>query len=153
VLALSLAAAGCYSYTEVSPAAVPPGSDVRLRVARGSALSVGTRQVPDDGRPLRGKVLPGTSADTLLFSVALGPGEPGNPSLGLRGMVPIPMSDVELVEVRRLEKARTWAFVGVGALLGLVVLDWAFDVTNADKPGSEPGGADNAAIVRFRLRR
>ncbi len=52
-LALSLLTAGCYAYTEVSPAAVPPGSSVRLRVDSRVQLSVGETPLPDGGRLIR----------------------------------------------------------------------------------------------------
>lgn len=152
-LALSLVfASGCHAYADVSPAAAPPGSDVRLRLAPGSAVGVGTMPMPDDGRLLLGKVVAGTSADRLLLAVAVEPGEPGSPSLGLRSTVTVPVSEVERMEVRRLQKRRTAVAVGVGALLAYVATDWAFNVSNPNKPGSVPGGENNARLVRFRLR-
>jgi len=152
ILALTLLASGCYTYREVSPAAVPPGSSVRLRVDPRAQLSVGETPLPDGGRVIRGKLLPGGSADTMLCSVALSNGDPLTPLRGLRGTVSVAVADVDRLEVRRLQKGLTAAAVTTGALLGLVVLDWAFNITNPNEgPGDGGGGADNARIPLFRL--
>ena len=153
VLALTVLASGCYSYTEVSPAAVPPGSNVRLRVAPRVPLSVGETPLPDGGRMLRGKLLQGSSADTLLCSVALSNGDPATPLRGLRGTVAVPVTDVQRLEVRRLQKGLTAAAVTTGALLGFAVLEWAFNITNPNEEGGDdPGGVNNARVELFRLR-
>ena len=143
---------GCYAYAEVSPAAVPPGRDVRLRLARGTEVSLGTIPVLDDGGPLEGQVVDGTTPERLLLSVALGPGQPGNVGLGLRSTVAIPMPDVARMEVRRLQRGRTAAAVGLGAVLAYAVTEWAFNVSNPGKEGGSPNGGDNALIAVFRLR-
>ena len=153
VLALTLLASGCYAYTEVSPAAVPPGSSIRLRLAPRVQSSVGEMPLPDGQRVIRGRLLQGSSADTLLCSVALSNGDPLVPSRGLRGTVSVPVADVERLEVRRLEKGRTAIVVTTGALLGFAVLEWAFNITNANEQGGDdPGGVNNARVVFFRLR-
>lgn len=150
-LALCLLAAGCYAYTEASPAAVPPGSNVRLRVDPRATLSAGETPL-DTERPIRAKLLEGSTAERLLCSVVLGSGDPLSASRGLRGTVSIPIRDVERLEVRHLERGRTAAAVGAGALLGFVVLDWAFNIIlPSESPGEQPGGVDNARIVLFRL--
>ena len=153
VLALSVLASGCYAYTQVSPAAAPPGSSVRLRVDPRVPLSVGEMPLPDGGRVIRGKLLQGSSSDTLLCSVPLSNGDPLTPLRGLRGTVSVPVADVERFEVRRLQKGRTAATVATGALLGFAVLEWAFNITNPNKEGGdEPGGVNNARVELFRLR-
>ena len=152
-LALSLLTAGCYAYTEVSPAAVPPGSNVRLRVDSRVQLSVGEIPLPDGGRLIRGKLLQGSSSDTLLCSVALSNSGPLTPLRGLRGTVSVPVADVERLEVRRLQKGRTAAAVTTGALLGFAVLEWAFNVTKPNKEGGDdPGEVNNARVVLFGFR-
>ncbi|MDP2955110.1 MAG: hypothetical protein Q8N53_01705 [Longimicrobiales bacterium] len=151
-LALSALASGCYSYTEVSPAAVPPGSYVRLTLeptarvdAAGEALLEGTRSV-------RGRLVEGSSAETLRFSVALGGGDPRVASRGLRSSVAVPTADVSRLEVRQLEKGRTGALIGASGFVAYLVTKWAFNVLD---PSSDPsdggGGTDNARFVLFRL--
>ncbi len=152
-LAFSLAAPACYTYTQVSPAAVAPGSSVRLQTASQAALTLGTVPLPEGGRIIQGTLLSGSSPDTLVCAVPLSNGEPLASSRGLRGTVLVPVAAVERLEVRRLQKGRTAAVVATGAVLGLVVLKWAFDVSLPSKQGSEPAGGGNnmrGALLRLR---
>jgi len=153
-LALSLVASGCYSYTEVSPAAVPPGSEVRVGVGPQAGVRVGADPLPEGTRSLRGRLMEGGSAETLLLSVAVGRGEPGVATRQLRQTVSVPWGDVERLEVRRLEKGRTAALIGGGGLAAAVVTAWAFNVLDPSPGPSDGGGGgvDNAGVVLFRLR-
>ncbi|HSW28750.1 MAG TPA: hypothetical protein VLH75_04555 [Longimicrobiales bacterium] len=152
-LALSLLASGCYSYTGVSPAAVPPGSSVRVTVTPGAAVGVGANPLPEGTRSLSGKLMEGSTNQTLLLSVALGKGDPGASSRQLRSTVTVPMADVQLLELRRMEKGRTALLIGGGTLGAYLITTWAFNVLD---PSSDPsdgggGGVDNARFVLFRL--
>lgn len=150
--AIQLALAGCYNYTRVEPGAVPPGSDVRIRVDRDVPLSVGAIPLRDGGGVLRGKLVRGPSTDTLFCDVLLGTPIDGEVSRGLRGTVSIPAGAVESVEVRGLDVLRTGGLVGGGVLLAWVIVDNAFDIHNG-KEGTDPSGnVDNARITLFRLR-
>ncbi len=153
-LALGLLVSGCYSYTEVSPAAVPPGSFVRVTVAPTSNVGVGAEPVPEGPRALSGRLMEGTSSEALRLSVPLGKGDPGLSSRQLRSTVTLPMADVRRVELRRFEKGRTALLVGGGTVGAYIITTWAFNVLD---PSSDPndgggGGVDNARIVLFRLR-
>lgn len=153
VLALSLLASGCYSYTEVSPAAVPPGSYVRVSLDPGARVDAAGQELLEGTRSVHGRLMEGSSAETLLFSVALSNGDPRLASRGLRSTVSVPVADLERVEVRHLEKGRTGALIGAGGFVAYIVTKWAFNVLD---PSSDPsdggGGVDNAGIVLFRLR-
>lgn len=152
-LALSLPGAACYTYTQVSPAAVVPGSSVRVRIAAQAALPPGTVPRADGTRMVQGTLLRGSSADTLVCAVPLTDGDPIAGSRGLSGTALVPVADVERVEVRHLQKGRTAAVLGAGTLLGLAVVRWAFDVTLPSKQGGEqPGGGNNARRVLLQLR-
>lgn len=152
-LALSLLASGCYSYTEVSPAAVPPGSTVRVSLNPRADIGVGADPLPVGTRLLRGRLVEGSSSETLRLSVALGEGDPGLSSRGLRSTVAVPMVEVERVEVRRLEKGRTAALVFGGGLGAYLVTEWAFKVLDPSSDTNDGGGGpDNARLVLFRLR-
>lgn len=153
-LALSLVAAGCYSYTEVSPAAVPPGSTVRVTVAPTSTVGVGAETLPEGPRALSGRLMEGTSSEALRLSVPLGKGDPGASARQLRSTVTVPMADVRRVELREFDRGRTALLVGGGSLGAYFLSTWAFNVLN---PSSDPGdagggGVDNARFVLFRLR-
>lgn len=152
LLALAMAGGpGCYSYSAVAPGAVPVGSHVRVQVRPGAELHVGSLALPDRA-PLRGRVDGYQTPDTLLLGVALDPSSSGTPSRGLRGAVALPLSDIERVELRRLDRVRTGASVGALVLLGAAVLDLAFDIRNAREGTDDPGGVDNARIVLLRWR-
>ena len=154
ILAAGAASAlmGCYTYTPTPPSAAPPGSDVRIHVARGTPLAVGETPLPQNGNGVvRGKLIEGPSSETLLCSVLLETGLPGSTSRGLRGTVSIPMDAVEELEVRRLDRFRTFSLVGLGTALAFVIVDAAFDVRNSREGTDESGGTDNALITLFRI--
>lgn len=152
LLSAQLGLAGCYSYTRVEPGAVPPGSDVRVRVSNGVELNVGELPLLEDGGMVEGKVLRTPTADTLFCDVLLGIPEEGAASRGLRGTVSIPAGAVESVEVRRLDKLRSGGLVGAGVALAWVILDASFNINNPNPPADEPGGVNNARITLFHLR-
>ncbi len=152
-LAFSLPGAACYTYTQVSPAAVAPGSSVRVRTAAQGAPALGSIPSPEGGRVIEGRLLPRSSPDTLACAVPLGNGEPLAWSHGLVGTVLVPVAGVERLEVRHLQKGRTAALIGTAAVIGVAVLKWAFDVSLPSKPGSEPpGGGNNMRGALLQLR-
>jgi hypothetical protein len=152
-LALSLLAAGCYSYTEVSPAAVPPGSYVRVSVDPGAIVQVGGMPLQDGTRTLRGRLMEGSSNETLLFSVPLVGVDPRLADRGLRSTVSVPVADVRRAELRRLDKGRTGALIGGGGVVALLLTRWAFNVLDPAGDDGPPGPpANNARWVLFRLR-
>ncbi len=153
-LALGLPPGACYTYTQASPAAVAPGSSVRLRTASRGALTTRSVPLPEGRRIIQGSLLRGSSPDTLVCAVALGDDEPLAWSRGLRGTVLVPVAEVDRLEVRHLQKGRTAALVGGGAVLGLAVLQWAFDVTLPSKQGrDDSGGGNNMRRALLQLRR
>lgn len=152
-LALSLLASGCYSYTVVSPAAVPPGSEVRLTVSPQANIGVSSDLLPQGNRSLRGRLMEGSTGETLRLSVPVARGDAGMASRQLRSAVSVPMADVQQVELRRFEKGRTGAVAGGGLLASYIILRWAFNVLDPSPDGGDatPPGADNARFVLFRL--
>jgi len=149
---MGLLASGCYSYTEVSPAAVPPGSYVRLTLDRAARVDSAGEALLDDTRTVRGRLVEGSSAETLRFSVALRNPDPLAGSRGLRSTVAVPVADVQRAEVRHLDKGRTGVMVGASGIAAYFLTRWAFDVILPNKePGDDGGGTDNARVVLFRL--
>lgn len=149
----ALLVAGCYVYEPVEPAAVPPGTNVRIHVEKDVLLSVGSVPVPQsDGNVVRGTLVPGPSADTLRCSVLLQPWGVEAGQSGLRGTVSIPARAVQTLEVRRLSKTRTTVVAAIGVALGWAVTAHALDVHNAREGTDQTGGVNNALITLLRLR-
>ncbi len=153
-LALSLLAAGCYSYTEVSPAAVPPGSFVRLTLDPGARVDAAGEALEEGRRSVQGRLMETSSAETLRFSVALPKPDPRLASQGFRSTVSVPVADVQRAEARSLDKGRTGLVIGGGVLGAYLITKWAFNVLDPGPDGGDATspGADNARFVLFRLR-
>jgi hypothetical protein len=149
-----LTLAGCYAYTAVEPVAAPAGSDVRIHVDRGAALSVGTLPLVENGEGImvRGTLLASPATDTLLCSVALRPEDPGAASMGLRGTVSIPLGMVREMEVRHMDRTRTFGLAGAGAVLAWIIVDAAFDIRNPEQGPEGSDNTDNAVVTLFRVR-
>jgi len=143
--------AGCYTYVPVEPAAVPPGSDVRIRADR-SFPAEGSSIQPNGGGVIRGRLVESFSPDTLLFSVALMPEATDVASRGLRSVLAIPTSAVTGVEMRRLSRGRTGLVVGASTVLAAALLDAAFDIRPGREGSDDGGGIDEAVIPLLRIR-
>lgn len=144
-------AAGCYSYTAAQPSSVAPGVTVRARITP----AAGERIAPLLGttpRSLTGKLI-SDLRDTLIIEVpAVMQAEVGSSVQTLHQRVSVPRSEIIFLEIRELNRARTYGLVGGAAL----ILGWALiDVLNGE-PGSERipggGGQDNRAPVWQRIR-
>lgn len=154
-LALSVIGTGCFTYTQVSPAAVPPGSSVRISVAQHTpTTTISDATLPAEGqRQIRCRLLPSTTPDTLLCAVKLGGADPLIASQDLLSTELVPLAAVQRMEVRRLQKGRTAAAIAAATVLGFVVVDWAFGITLPNKEGGDgPGGVNNTRLGRFHLR-
>lgn len=116
---------------------------MRVRLTPSSTLPADPAFGPGGTRLLHGRTLPAKSPDTLLLSVALRSDDPRMPVLGLRSAVPIALADLERMEVRRLQKGRTAAMIAAASVVGVVVLDWAFDVTLPGEGRGDPGDVNN----------
>lgn len=132
---------------------VPPGTNVRIHVQRGVTLDQGTVPLGENGsRLVRGRLLETPYADTLLCSVLVESSPDGSVSRGMRSTVSVPLSAVEAVEVRRLDRLRTFSLVGLGALLSYVIVDASFDIRNAKEGPESPDNVNNAVLALFRIR-
>lgn len=143
--------AGCYAYVPARPEAVPPGTEVRIRVQKDVPLSVGAVPLPTDRNVVRGTLLSGPSDDTVRCSVLLQPWGAEMGRSGLRGTVSIPARAVQELEVRHLSKTRTGAVVALGVAVGWVLAAHTLDVHNAREGTDQGGGVDNALITLLRL--
>jgi hypothetical protein len=110
---MPLALAGCYSYTPIAPAAVPAGSEVRVRITGAASDRVAPLIGSLDTRVLIGNVIENNRGE-LVIEVPNG----AMPNV-LTTVVPlnarVPLGPVDLVslEQRKLDVARTSVFAGV----------------------------------------
>lgn len=144
-------AAGCYSYTAAQPASIAPGVTVRARITP----AAGERIAPLLGttpRSLTGKLI-SDLRDTLIIEVpAVMQAEVGSSVQTLHQRVSVPRSEIVFLEIRELNKVRTYGLVGAAA----AILGWVlFDVLKGE-PGAEQlpggGGEDNRVPVFQRIR-
>jgi hypothetical protein len=149
VLALALAAqtAACYSYVEVPLESIAPGSEVRVGI--GSEASDRLRDaLAADQRALEGHV---SSADAggLLLDVVAATRQLGFQFERLRQTVRLERSDVRYVELKRLDRQRTYIGLGVGALAaGAITFKALSGKTGGDTRPPTGGGTADARVVR-----
>ena len=110
----------CFSYVPVSPAAVPPDEEVRVRVTEQAAVRV----APDLGifrNTVEGRLVP-VGEDSLSLSVWLGRDYPGTEFENVRRAVVLEREEVLEVRQRRLSPVRTGiAAAGVVALFAVLI--------------------------------
>ncbi|HEV8365282.1 MAG TPA: hypothetical protein VGQ52_17325 [Gemmatimonadaceae bacterium] len=135
---------GCYAYTAAQPGAVAPGVTVRARITPAAGESVapvlGTKQ-----QVLTGKLI-SNARDTLILEVpAVMQAEIGSSLQTLHQRVSIPRSEIVFLEIRELDRTRTYGVVGGAAIVVGVLLYKALK----GEPGSErlPGGGGTDALV------
>jgi hypothetical protein len=131
------AVSGCYSYTRVSPEAVTPGTGVRGHLSPVGASIVeeitgrATRTV--DGSFVR------SDADSIVFSVPIPRSSMELRSEALHQFIGIPKDQVVDLELRRLDRTRTY---GLAAALGAVAAYVLIETLSGDSgsSGQGPGG-------------
>ena len=135
---------GCYAYTAAQPGAVVPGVTVRARITPAAGESVapvlGTRP-----QSLTGKLI-SNARDTLILEVPTAvQAEIGSAVQTLHQRVSIPRSELIFLEIRELDRKRTYGVVGGAAIVVGVLLYKALK----GEPGSErlPGGGGADALV------
>lgn len=144
-------AAGCYSYTAAQPSSIAPGVTVRARITPTAGAMVAPL-LGTTPRSLTGKLI-SDLRDTLIIEVpAVMQAEIGSSVQTLHQRVSIPRSEIVFLEVRDLNRTRTYGLVGGAAL----ILGWVlFDVLKGE-PGAEQlpggGGEDNRVPVFIRIR-
>lgn len=146
-----LTGSGCYSYSTVAIEDVAPGTPVRLRVTGAEADRLAEVRLSDD-REVPGTLLQRQNGAILLDTPIAAP-DMTSQGTRLSQRVEIPISQVQDIEVRRLDRLRTGALVGaVAAAAALVVIEGFGsgnandDVPPIDNPEKRPG-----PVVRIRL--
>ena len=118
---LSLVLAGCYSYTTLPPGSAPIGERVRVRVSGAEA----ERLEPIIGvtdRQIEGELLEQADSSVSLEVPLLLPAQGGG-TVAERAhqRIIIPRSDLQEVELRRIDKTRTTLLVG-GGIAGVAAI-------------------------------
>ncbi|HEV2132476.1 MAG TPA: hypothetical protein VGR27_15280 [Longimicrobiaceae bacterium] len=127
-----LALQGCYHYVPVQLDSVPTGAEVRGRLAPEGIASL-EGLVSSNGRVVEGRLLERDERQVLLFIPAARARE-GYQVETLRQAVAIPRSHIYEVELKQLDRTRTY---GIAALAGVVV---AAVVVRAISGGGESSG-------------
>jgi hypothetical protein len=129
---------GCYSYQPITPAAAPPGTEVRARITGAASDRVAPLIGSFDTRVLVGNVIENSNG-TMTLEVPTG----GAPNVSetvvrLHARVPIVPSDLVGLERRRLDKVRTTILAGgIAAGVGLGVA-LALKAAADPQPGNLP---------------
>lgn len=152
LLALAVHTAACYSYVEVPLESVAPGSEVRVGIT-----SQATDRLRDalaaDQRALEGQV---SSLDSgvLLLDVVAATRQVGFQFERLSQTVRLEREDVRYVELKRLDRKRTYVGVGLGAVtVGAIAWKALGGKTGGDTRPPADGGTADARVVRpwFRI--
>ena len=128
---------GCYSYARVSPETVPAGTGVRGHLSPVGASIVegitGRASRTLDGSFVR------SDADTIVFSVPIPRSAVELRSEALHQFIGIPRGEVVDLELRRLDRTRTY---GLAAALGAVAAYVLIETLSGESGGTGqgPGG-------------
>ena len=114
-ICLLASSVGCYSYTQIEPAAVPAGSEVRVRLT-GAASDRVAPLIGSFDRVLVGNVAE-NSAGSLVLQLPMGamPNVTAD-VVRMQTRVPVVPADLVSLERRRLDRTRTSLLVGAIAL-------------------------------------
>jgi hypothetical protein len=132
--------AGCYSYTPITPAAVPAGSEVRARITGAASDRVGPLIHSFDTRVLIGSVVE-NNAGEMVLQVPLG----AMPNIAetivpLQTRIQLGAADLVSLEQRRLDPTRTTILFGgiaAGVAAGIAA---AIRAGGGAEPGKNPEG-------------
>lgn len=139
---------GCYRYTPIEPVAVEPGTSIRARVSAAEAERIALLIGTGNSRLIQGVLVEG-GADGLMVQVPTvlraGSGET------LNQRIVISRSGLLELELRRLDRTRTWGLVALGLLAGGFVTYQAVAgeprITGPDNNGG--GGVEARIPVRL----
>ena len=140
VILLPMLAGACYSYRPITMNELPMGSVVRARISAVEAERVESLLGRSDARILEGTLVQAdTAAITLQVPTAARAAEGGGVEL-LHQRLLLPRAGVVEVELKRLNRPRTYGLIGAGAVLAVYL---TIEALNGG-PGREgpPGGGD-----------
>jgi hypothetical protein len=145
---------GCYSYTPITPAAAPTGSEVRARITGAASDRVSPLLHSFDTRVLVGNIVE-NNAGSMILQVPMG----AMPNIAetivpLQTRIPLAAADVVSLEQRKLDATRTTILIGgiaAGVVAGVAVALKAGGGAEAGKGPDEPPPIIRIPIWRFRI--
>lgn len=150
LLAATVAAPGCYTFTPSSPQEVGPGQSVRLRLAADAAMAYQDLRLADP-RMLEGTLVE-QGPDGMVLEAEVGVGSDLRGSRILMQRVTVPATGVLEVDLKELNAFRTGALIaGGGAALLAIVLNADGGGGGEDGPGGENPEARRIPLLRFSL--
>jgi hypothetical protein len=146
--------AGCYSYTPITAAAAPAGSEVRARITGAASDRVGPLLHSFETRVLVGNVVE-NNAGTMVLQVPLGAMPNVTETLvPLQTRIPLAAADLVSLEQRRLDATRTTMLIGgivAGMAAGVAVALKAGGGAEPGKGSEEPPPIVRIPIWRIRM--
>jgi hypothetical protein len=148
-----LLVAGCYTYASIDPAAVRPGTGVRVRVSSAAAERLAPLLGTGDARVLSGQLVD-VRTDTMIVQVpTVVQAAVGSSLETLHQRLSIPRSELLELETRRLDRVRTGLVAGSTALLvgGVIVAATKGDRGSDRGPGDGGGPEARLPLIGFRF--
>ncbi|MEM7417920.1 MAG: hypothetical protein AAF389_20700 [Gemmatimonadota bacterium] len=141
-----VALSGCYTFRPADAGDLSPGETVRVRVAGGYADSLSVLLQRPDGRLLEGSVVE-RDASAMLLEVQVSSELQGMRFEALNQRVEIPTTEVVEVELKELDKGKTYGVAALAAvaIAGIVVRQLNADGGGAQRPGT--GGPQDAVVT------
>ena len=125
--------AGCYSYVPQRPGAVPPGTNVRLRLTADGVQRIGEAYGSASG-VVEGRLESWSDQVEITFPV---PPTPGMVDRGLRNKLIIPQADIVAVDMRQRDRTKTAI---LSASLGVLTAGTAIAMFSGVFGGTPPDG-------------
>ncbi len=147
LLLLPASSAGCYSYSVIDPAEAGPGVQVRARITPAESARLeelaGLRE-----RVIRGEVV-NVEPAAIVLAIPTVLGEPGTAGDRLHRRIALSNAAIVELEQRRLNHWRTFALVGVAAVVAGYVVAAQFGDDEGGPSTDKPIGGNRAVPIRI----
>src|SRR5262245_51528774 len=148
-LVLAAVTTACYTYRPVELTQLPAGTSVRARISAQEAERVEPLIGKQDARVLEGVVVQADTTSLLLQVPTTTLGPTYGRSEVLHQRLSVPRAGVIEVELKQLNRTRTYGLIGLG-IAGAVVL--AVDALTGDRGMEGPPGGGGDPEFRFQFR-
>ncbi len=146
--------AGCYNYAKVEPAAVTPGTEVRVQINGAAADRIAPLIGSFDTRVLTGSVIENKNGEMVLEVAKGAMPNVSEAVVPLRQHIPLAAGDFVSLETRKLDVTRTSLFAaGIAAgiaAIGIAAAKAHGEGTPGD-PGPQPTPLNRIPVIRFRF--